>query len=334
MTALVPTKGHAALIDFAREFVGPNGIVDVIVSTRSHEPVAGSLRVMTLKEHYSRDNVFIIEHADDFAPQNPSSRHDWNYWRDVVVGHGEYEYDYLFASEPYGAKMAELIGAEFIPFDPGRVFETVKGTDVRKHLEYRFDDLLPEFGRRVSKKVVFFGQESCGKTTMTREMAAEYCSYMTDEWARPYLESMDDKTVTDEKMHRIAEGQYALQRVARSKGDRPFVFHDTDLLSTIGYGRIYGGEPHPRIEDWFRVTKADLYVVMNDAVPFVPDPLRYGGDVRESTRQFWVDLLEEYGCRYHLVESTGYDETLQELYRVVDDLFGETWKPIREFERE
>jgi nicotinamide riboside kinase len=145
---------------------------------------------------------------------------------------------------------------------------------------------------------------------------------------------MDDKTVTHEKMCTIAMGQYSLQKIAREQYDAPWLFQDTDLLSTIGYNRIYKGEEIPCIDEMFNTTRSDLYIVMNDEIPFEEDALRYGGKVRESSKQFWIDLLDEYGCDYHVVQETDQFAQEQEIYEVLENLFNETWDPIKNFERE
>src|SRR5690606_31900335 len=136
------------------------------------------------------------------------------------------------------------------------------------------------------------------------------------EWARPYLESLQTPEVTLERMRTIAMGQHAQEAVARAQAHRdglPFVILDTDLLSTIGYLELYFGEQQrswgsPRNSDYWALRDqldqmfdpADLYLVTDDTLPFAPDPLRYGGDRRETTREYWIALLQRYGCRYKL----------------------------------
>ncbi|AKF13588.1 hypothetical protein PHIN3_325 [Sinorhizobium phage phiN3] len=336
MTALVPTLGHAALIRFASDLVGPTGLVDVIVSGRSFEPVPLEWRVESLRDHFQIiGNVNFWSHDDDDAPQNPATAEEWAYWRKTVVEDcfgNEIKYDYFVASEPYGKKMADLIGAQFVPFDIYRQILNIKGTTVRKYLDESFHLLIPEFQARLTKRVTIFGSESCGKTSMTSSLF-DYGTCI-HEFARPYLEMMDDKTITDEKMETIIRGQYALQQAAMD-GARPVIIQDTDLLSTIGYYRIFGSNYHTTpLERMFRDTKSDLYIVMNDKIPFVPDPLRYGGDKRESDTQFWIDLLEEYNCNYYVVQETvaskQYDEVTAVLETHIENWFG----PIRDFERE
>lgn len=315
MTALVPTKGHEALVRFAVEFCDD---VTLIISSRSFEPVSSDSRIKPFKSVFP--SIKVIHHCDDHAPQNPSTKEEWNYWKNVVGS-----CDYIIGSENYCSKIAELVGAQYIPFDPSRAIFNIKGTSVRNRLP-NMEDVMPSFATYIQKKIVLFGQESTGKSTMARYLSFLYEGIFIPEWARTYLESLEDKTITEEKMDNIAISQYALQQTAYTRTDRMFFFHDTDLLSTIGYSRIY----NKKLMDWeILYRRADLYIVMNDEIPFVKDPLRYGGEVRESTKQFWIDLLEEFGCNYYVVKGVTEAEQHLEIAKLLIPLY----QNIRDFQR-
>ncbi len=343
MTALLPTDGHMALINFASNFVGPNGHVQVIISARSFEPIPGKDRLKAFRDEYGHYhfNVDFDLHEDDFAPQNPKTDEEWEYWKNVcetIAGTCPpvMKYDYFVSSEPYGKKMAEILGCQFVPFDIMRRITPVKSSIVRKNIMSNFHKIMHSFRPFLTTKFTLFGQESTGKTTMT-EYLGMYNPTMistTHEFARPYLEGMDDKTVTNAKMADIAQGQYALMKTNSEAARCPVIVQDTDLLSTIGYYRIYGGKCDLDINQMFRETKSDLYFVMSDDVPFQKDALRYGGEVRESTKEFWIDLLKEYNCNYVEVPMG----TLQEQYDFIRDkiikIVLDKFRPISEFERE
>lgn len=345
MTALVPTLGHKALIEFAADLVGDNGNVTVILSSLSSEPVDGALRVKALRMATTAIDggwATFIHHKDDNAPQNPTTAEEWNYWRDVATFPYEgnkalrHDYDYVVASEPYGKKMAELLDAEFIPFDLDRKIVKISGTQVRKNLKNNYDFILPEFKdiANLGMKITFFGQESTGKSTMTERFGFGRSYGVTvHEFARPYIEAMDDKTITPEIMENVMYGQYALQKTAYRQR-KFYTFQDTDLLSTIGYSHIYNGRQHPKIQKLFEETKSDLYIVMNDAIPFEPDALRYGGHERESTKQFWIDLLEKNNCKYYVVQNTGIREQYGEISDIIFNATEAKLRAIQKFERE
>jgi len=161
---------------------------------------------------------------------------------------------------------------------------------------------MPAFRYDMVKRVTIFGAESCGKTTASRYIAGELDAYLVPEWARGYLETVGPE-LTEHKMLNIARGQFAAQMVPKKAADKLFIVQDTDLLSTIGYYRILGWKVPMELLTMFAITKADLYVLMDSNIPFEADILRYGGDKRESTDQFWIDLLEEFDCNYVVMKS-------------------------------
>jgi len=336
MTALVPTVGHKYLIDYAKNLAGH---VHVIVGTMDREPVEGWKRVTAFNEVYRLDSKVTIHHLHRDVPQDPSEHPDfWNVWKDIVREFVDVQPDdYFVASELYGMDMANVLGCKFMPCNRYRETVPIKGSDVRHDLMDSFEFILPAFQRNIRKTVTIFGAESCGKTTMTRWLAKELNGHFVPEWAREYLETVGAE-ITDDKMRDIIHGQYALQQTAQHDlFNKPFIFQDTDLFSTLGYYRLWGGgtdHDNDLVEYYAKRTKSDLYIVMNDLIPFEADPIRYGGDKRESPTQFWIDLLEEYGCNYHVVTATSQRYQQMEVARKVIHLFDDQTKHIAEYVRD
>jgi NadR type nicotinamide-nucleotide adenylyltransferase len=339
MTALLPTRGHQYLIDFASEYAG--GKLLVIISSRSKEPIAGEDRYKAFRKHYLHNPKVIIQlMEDDDAPQNPSGPDDepfWAYWKNVMVTyarrHGISDIREVYASEPYGQKLADLVGARFVPCDIARQILHISSTEVRQDTVKHFHQILPEMQQHFQTRVTIFGAESCGKTTMAKKLHTEYDSYFVPEWAREFLETVGTE-ITEEKMETIYLAQYASQKATAALGGVPYIFQDTDLLSTIGYYKIMGYMVHPLLVQLFNETKSDLYIVMNDGIPFEKDPLRYGGDVRQSGTQFWIDLLEKYECNYYVVQNRERDYQLGEVKFEIDRFTKDKFKPIVDFQRE
>jgi hypothetical protein len=61
------------------------------------------------------------------------------------------------------------------------------------------------------------------------------------------------------------------------------------------------------------------------AVPFAPDPLRYGGDRRESPDRFWIDLCERAGLPWVLVDEPTIESREVRIMGELRRLFG---KPL------
>lgn len=309
VTALPPTIGHANLIRWASNYMkvfgGHLGEVNVLVCTQPGEPMCTErfLAIGDFARKLNNVNVHLL-HAK--MPQYPKDEDPefWNKWtREITRKVGKV--DVVISSETYGAKLARSLSAKNVIADVNREMVQISATRVRKYPTIYYDALLPEFQYRVKKVITIFGADSCGKTTAARELST---NGFVNEYARPYLESLDDKSVTDDKMMDIVKGQYIHQMTGKKSIDSPFVIQDTDLLSTIGYYRLFNPNGYQDIEGYklavklFKQSKSDLYVLMPDDIPFVPDPLRYGIDKRESNDAFWLDLLKEYDCNYIYVK--------------------------------
>lgn len=350
MTAMPPTIGHAQLIKFA--LAQRVSTVHVIVTTRSFEPISGRLRAAALAEHFRRDKqVYIHEHLDDKAFQNPNDAPDadtfWNYWVSVAqcyMGNIRPN-DVVVTSEAYGLEYAKRLNCRFLPYDLDRTIIDAKATTVRKNIDWFsatelnvFKLMIPEMRRHCRTRVTFFGAESCGKTTMTFKLGSPYLmnAICIPEYARSYVESLGDNTLTEDVMRSIMEGQNAYQTMDFDNDERMLIFQDTDLYSTIGYYGINGMPLPPQIEPWAQVSESDLYIVMNDRIPFTPDHMRYGGDKREADTQYWLDVLAKYNVpqnKIYQVQDTSHNDQINELFYFLTEYQSKKFESWRTFER-
>ena len=90
-------------------------------------------------------------------------------------------------------------------------------------------------------KVVLYGPESTGKTTLSRQLARHYNSVWVPEYAREYLQNKwnnERKTCEPRDLLPIAEGQMRLENELAKKANVVLVC-DTDLLETKVYSEAY-----------------------------------------------------------------------------------------------
>ena len=83
-------------------------------------------------------------------------------------------------------------------------------------------------------KVVLFGPESTGKTTLSKQLARHYNTVWTPEFARQYLQKKwnnERKTCEVSDLVPIAIGQMHLENRLAKKADKVLIC-DTDLLET------------------------------------------------------------------------------------------------------
>ena len=103
------------------------------------------------------------------VPQEPKDHPEfWKIWRETIKRIEPRDIDYVFASEPYGERLAKELDARFIPFDLGREMMPISGTEIREH-PMKHWEMLPECTHGYfAKRVCVFGPESTGKSTLTR----------------------------------------------------------------------------------------------------------------------------------------------------------------------
>ena len=284
MTAIPPTKGHLNLIRFGASLAQE---VNVIVCTKKDEPYFRQ-RVSAVIEATRALPRVRVHHLHWDLPQDPSTPGFWELWQSIMLDHsgipGLYLFggvqpgDYIVSSEPYGAKLAELTGGIFMPYDPNRELYYTKATDIRENMEKYFHDIMPTFQRHLMTKVVVFGAESTGKTTLSKELSCSLNAHWLFEYARPYLECVGP-AITKDSMRAIWEGQYALEESARHLHDKPYLIQDTDLFSTVGYWEqphwteSLGAVPKELVYD-AQKHKADLYIITKSNIAFEQDPIR------------------------------------------------------------
>lgn len=318
MTALPPTKGHLRLIQFTSN-LDDDLVAQVILSVQPDEPYRTE-RYDTLRSA-SRGYADIHLQSEE-TEQNPEAPGFWEMWREIFYSYGFVKGDILVTSEMYGKKLAEVLDGQWMPYDVDRQIFPCKAAHVRSSSMRKFSMMIPEFQRHLRQTVTVFGCESTGKTTLSRELAARFNGHWIFEYARPLLEKREN-VINDDVMTDIWHGQAALQRQTNHWTDKPWVFQDTDLFSTVGYWEFWkpGQCPQGLIDDALNL-KSDLYIITKSNIPFEADPLRYGGDKRESDDQYWIDLCEKYGLNYVVLDTGSRYGRVETCRDILDDQWG------------
>jgi len=270
-----------------------------------------------------------VHHIHRTLPQEPEDGDPnfWYMWADFLSMFGAQPGDLLVASELYGLNLAEHTGLEFIPFDIGRQINPIRATRVRSNVSGFIRWVLPEFQPYLIQTTTIFGAESVGKTTLTKEMDWAIGAHRLFEYARPYLETVGPE-LTTEKMRRIHDGQRALQELAQQLRNQPHVVQDTDLFSTVGYWELHpelGRVPEGLYVDATRLM-SDLYIMPRSNIPFESDPLRYGGNEREASDDYWIALAERFELNLEFLDSVSPEDRLEEAREKIWDHYDKNFQ--------
>ncbi len=154
-------------------------------------------------------------------------------------------------------------------------------------------------------KVVLFGPESTGKTTLSRQLARYYNSVWVPEYARDYLQNKwndERKTCEPKDLLPIAEGQMKLENELAQKTDSVLIC-DTDLLETKVYSETYYlGICDPALEKYALENSYELYFLTYIDTPWEADDLRDKPEDREEMFKAFQNTLEKYKKPYVLLK--------------------------------
>ena len=167
------------------------------------------------------------------------------------------------------------------------------------------------------RRVVLTGPESTGKTTLARQLADDYRTEWSPEYARTYAGAKGAPLDADD-VEPIARGQIAVEDAALAAA-RGVAFLDTDLVSTAVYARHYYGGCPPWIEHAVRERRADLYLLLAPDVPWVADPERDRPHRREELHDLFRAKLDEIGAHYAAVAGA-WEERRRQARAAVDAL--------------
>lgn len=153
-------------------------------------------------------------------------------------------------------------------------------------------------------RIVLFGPESTGKTTLSKQLARHYNTVWAPEYAREYLQDKwnnERKTCENSDLLPIARGQMRLENELAKKADKILIC-DTDLLETKVYSEeYYGGYVNPELEKAAINNKYDLYLLTYIDTPWEEDDLRDRPDQRIEMFNAFENALKKYNRPYVLL---------------------------------
>ncbi|MBL7473927.1 AAA family ATPase [Robertkochia sediminum] len=154
-------------------------------------------------------------------------------------------------------------------------------------------------------KVVLYGPESTGKTTLAKRLAEHYKTAWVPEFARDYLQEKWDreqKACERKDMIPIAVGQMESENELAKEADTVLIL-DTNLLVTMVYSEAYyDGYVDPLLEKYALESQYDLYLLTYIDTPWEPDDLRDRPDRREEMFDYFLNTLDTHGLPYEILK--------------------------------
>lgn len=171
-------------------------------------------------------------------------------------------------------------------------------------------------------RVVLYGPESTGKTTLAKALADHYQTSWVPEFARSYLQEKWDKqqavcTLADLPI--IAQGQLAAENAAIAQANR-LIFCDTNILVTKVWSEThFDGYCAPELNTILAQTHYDLYLLTSIDVPWEKDDLRDRPNDREQMFTSFKQQLEAYNFPFLVLEGNP-KERIKKAVAAIDQL--------------
>lgn len=174
-------------------------------------------------------------------------------------------------------------------------------------------------------KVVLYGPESTGKTTLAKNLAAHYKTKWVPEYMREYLEEKWEKEmswVDQEDLLPIAIGQLALEEKISQEVNQLLIC-DTNLLELKVYSEYYYNGFCPRfIQQEAAKSNYSLYLLTYIDVPWEPDILRDRPNNREEMFRIFETELQKNDFPYQILKGNQEDR-LKKAIGIIDALLAE-----------
>jgi HTH-type transcriptional regulator, transcriptional repressor of NAD biosynthesis genes len=233
--------------------------------------------------------------------------------------------DYVFSSETeYNEIFKELYPtAKHFLIDPIRTHVNISATVIRKEGVFRHWEFIPDMVRPYFvKKVVVVGTESCGKSTLTKNLAKIYNTNYVEEYGRIVCEEIGgcEGIISTEDYHKIAYGHKMEEIKAIEKANK-LVFIDTEAIVTQFYSNLYNDEHQTVLDEIAKLQYYDLWLYLEPDVEWVNDGLRVHGEdeVRVKNNQHLKALLKSHNIEYKILNGD-YLERLNGAIKLVDEL--------------
>jgi HTH-type transcriptional regulator, transcriptional repressor of NAD biosynthesis genes len=310
---LPPHAGHVFMCRVAQSLCDE---LTILVCSLPDDPIPGEKRHGWMTALFPNCRVI---HHDRPVPQEPSEHPEfWSIWRRLCITAHPEPIDIVFGSENYVLRLASELEAKPMIIDRERIGLPISGTKIRNN-PYEHWPMIPGPVRSFyQKRVVLFGGESTGKSTLAAALAKDLGTLVVPEYGRTHDEVRRGKEWTLQDFDLIRERQRAM-RMAAAWEAGPLLIEDTDPYLTDVWQAMLLDRPltiSPETE------AADLYLFLAPDLPWIDDGTRYWDrdEFRQRFDRLCGELLAKVDANYERIFGNG-PERLAHCRKAIEEHF-------------
>lgn len=302
----------------------------VVLSNSNYEnQVDHRERFMWLK-NVTQDmpNVEVIEIFDN--SQN-KEEYDWQEGANDIKKSIGKKIDIVFCGDDYkGRNIYEGLYPESVIYYISRKEFDISSTEIRAN-PYKYFDFLPKTVQKYyTKKVCVIGTESCGKSTLVRNLAKVYNTSYVEEAGREVCDEAGGIDNMQLKHYVEILFKHKNDENEKLKQANKVLFIDTDALITLYYYKL-GFENTSEYKESFKflaeslsdLNDYDAYIFLEPDVEWVQDGSRTYGDqkIREENNRLLKEIFDKKNIKYYCI-SGDYEQRFKKSKEIVNKLIG------------
>ncbi len=300
----------------------------VLSVTKNKEEIDHRERFMWLKNITSEmKNVEVFEIFDDSISKNT---YNWKQGVQDIKRYINKKIDVVFSGDDYkGRNVWENLYPESEIYYIRRDIVNISSTKIRENVYQNFNYLPKCVKKYYTKKVCIIGTESCGKTTLVRNLANVFNTTCVLEAGR-YI--CDDAGGIDNMQpyhyFEILFKQKQLEKDALENANKVLII-DTDSLITLYYYKL-GFENTDEFDNSFEkiangistLNNYDLYIFLEPDVKWVQDGTRTYGEsnIRKENNKKLKKIFDKNNIKYITISGNyndRYEKSKEEIEKII-----------------
>ncbi|GBF50811.1 putative nicotinamide-nucleotide adenylyltransferase [Leptospira ryugenii] len=316
-----PHNGHLHLIREAKKLCDR---LTVLLAALPTETIPGILRYECLQNLVNdpKIRVLFIENENPQYPEEHSNF--WMIWKQTIESAVKEKIDVVFTSENYGEPLSKVLSAEHVCVDLERQTFPISATKIRNEPSQYWNFIPALLKPFFLKRIVLTGTESVGKSTLSQILAKHFQTLCIPEFARTYLDEKG-RYVIYEDILEIGKGHLISEIQAAQSANR-ILFLDTDHITTKIYSEHYFQNCPEPIRKLAHGLHYDHSLFLDIDVPWVEDPQRDLGDLREVMKQKFLEEMKLRNRSFTLVQGN-FKEREKQAISIVERILKEPFQP-------